>query len=204
MADKLRIYKGALRLLGPHELATLTDDRPERYQLDDAWDDAVEHLLNQGLWNFAIRAVQLSADDDVAPLFGWDYGFSQPDDYIRTVGISDEPTFRNGFENYEVEAGKWFANIDTLYLRYVSNDAQYGLNIGAWTQAFAKCLEAYLAFETGLPMSGDRGNRNDLFSLYEKRLTRAKTLDAFDESVKYSPQGRFVRARFSRRYGRDA
>lgn len=204
MADKLRIYKGALRLLGPHELATLADDRPERYQLDDAWDDAVEHLLNQGLWNFAIRAVQLSADDDVAPLFGWDYGFSQPDDYIRTVGISDEPTFRNGFENYEIEAGKWFANIDTLYLRYVSNDAQYGLNIGSWTQAFAKCLEAYLAFETGLPVSGDRGNRNDLFSLYEKRLTRAKTLDAFDESVKYSPQGRFVRARFSRRYGRDA
>lgn len=203
MADRLRIYKGALRLLGPHELAALTDDRPERYQLDDAWDDAVEHLLNQGLWNFAIRAVEMSNDDDVDPLFGWDYGFSKPDDYIRTVGISDEATFRIGFENYQDEAGKWFANVDTLYVRYVSNGTSYGLNIGAWTQPFAKALEAYLAFESGLPISGDRGNRNDLYTLYKERLKRAKIIDAFDESVKFSPSGRFVRDRFSRRLGKD-
>ncbi|WP_159585919.1 hypothetical protein [Chelativorans xinjiangense] len=203
MADKLRIYKGALRLLGPHELATLTDDRPERYQLDDAWDDAVEHLLTQGLWNFGIRAVEMTADDDEEPLFGWDYGFLKPDDWVRTAGISNEATFRIGFEDYEDEAGKWFANVDTLYVRYVSNDAAYGLNIGAWRQPFAKALEAYLAFESGLPISNDRGNRNDLYSLYKERLTKAKTLDAFDESVKYSPAGRVVRSRFSRRFGKD-
>lgn len=203
MADKLSIYKGALRLLGPHELSSLTDDRPERYQLDDAWDDAVEHLLAQGLWNFAIRAVQLSADEDVEPLFGWDYGFIKPTDWVRTVGISNEPTFRVGFEDYEDEAGKWFANHDTLYVRYVSNDEAYGLNIGAWRQPFAKALEAYLAFESGLPISGDRGNRNDLYSLYKERLKRAKTLDAFDEAVERMPAGRLVRARHFRASRKD-
>lgn len=203
MASKLAIYKGALRLLGPHELATLTDDRPERYQLDNAWDDAVEYLLNEGLWNFAIRAVELAADADVDPLFGWDYGFTKPDDWVRTVGISNEATFRIGFEDYDDEAGKWFANTDTLYVRYVSNGASYGLKIGAWRQPFAKALEAYLAFESGLPISGDRGNRNDLFSLYEKRRDRAKIIDAFDEAVDYTPSGRIVRARFSRRHGKD-
>lgn len=203
MASRLNIYKGALRLLGPHELAALTDDRPERYQLDDAWDDAVAFLLEQGLWNFAIRAVELSDDDDVAPLFGWDYGFTKPNDWVRTVGISDEATFRQGFENYEDEAGKWFANVDTLYVRYVSNGTSYGLNIGAWPQSFAKTLEAYLAFESGLPVSGDKGNRNDLYNLYKNRLKRAKTLDAFNEAVDYTPAGRIVRSRFSSRYGKD-
>lgn len=197
MADKLAIYRGALRLLGPSELAALTDDRPERYKLDDAWDDAVAFLLMQGLWNFAIVSAKVTADSGAKPDFGWDYGFDKPEDWVRTAGISNEPTFRFGFEDFEDEAGKWYANVDTLYVRYVSNDESYGLNIAAWRQPFAKALEAYLAFECGLPISGDRGNRNDLFSLYERRLKDAKTLDAFDESVKFSPPGRFVRSRFS-------
>lgn len=193
MADKLRIYKGALRLLGPHELATLSDNRPERFQLDDAWDDAVAHLLMQGLWNFAIRTVEIA--DSGSPIPGWDYAFPKPADYVRTVGLSNEPTFRLGFEDFQDEAGKWYTNVDTIYVRYTSNHASYGLSIASWPQSFAKALEAYLAFESGLPISGDKSNRNDLYSLYKERVLRAKILDAFDESVKRSPAGRLVRAR---------
>jgi hypothetical protein len=205
MASKLSIFKGALRLLGPHELAALTDDRPERYQLDDAWDDAVEFLLGQGLWNFAIRVVQIDKTVSPSPApIGWDYAFAKPTDWIRTAGISNETTFRLGFEDYEDEGSRWVANVDPLYVRYVSNDAAYGLSIASWPQAFAKTLEAYLAFESGLPISGDRGNRNDLYSLFKERLKMAKTLDAFYEAVDYPPAGRLVRSRFSRRTGKDA
>lgn len=201
MADKLAIYKGALRLLGPHELAALTDDRPERYQLDDAWDNAVAYMLQDGLWNFAIRTTTISASG--SPVAGWAYAFPKPADLVRIVGISDEPTFRGGFEEYQDEGGKWYANVDTLYVRYVSNDASYGMSIASWPQSFAKALEAYLAFECGLPISKDRGNRNDLYSLFRSRLSRAKTLDAFDESVKTAPAGRLVRSRFTSRTSKD-
>lgn len=201
MASKLAIYKGALRLLGPHELAALTDDRPERYQLDDAWDDAAAHVLQEGLWNFAIRSTTVTQSGTT--IAGWDYAFTKPTDWVRTAGISSEATFRVGFEDYQDQGGKWYANVDTLYVRYVSNDASYGLSIASWPASYAKAMEAYLAFETGLPVSGDRGNRNDLFQLYKSRLARAKTLDAFDESVKFPPAGRLVRARFSGRNGKD-
>ncbi|WP_420961052.1 hypothetical protein [Brucella sp. IR073] len=198
MADKLSIYKAALRLLGPHELKTLTDNRPERYQLDDAWDGAVAFLLTQGLWNFAIRSVEISHDDDVEPLFGYQFGFRKPDDYIRTVGISNEPTFQSGFESYTDETLSWFANWDPLYVRYTSTLPEYGLNIGKWRQPFANALAAYLAFQSGLPVSNDRGNRNDIYALYKDELKRAKAVDAFDESVKYAAPGRMVRNRFNR------
>lgn len=201
MASKLAIYKGALRLLGPHELAALTDDRPERYQLDDAWDDAAAYVLMEGLWNFAIRSATVTQSGTT--ISGWDYAFTKPTDWVRTAGISNEPTFLAGFESYQDQGGKWYANVDTLYVRYVSNDASYGLNITAWPLTFAKAMEAYLAFETGLPVSGDRGNRNDLYQLYKARLARAKALDAFDESVKFPPAGRLVRARFTNASGKD-
>jgi hypothetical protein len=174
MATQLSVYQGALRLLGPHELATLTDDRPERYQLDNAWTDAVAYMLLQGLWNFAIRTITVT--ESGTPIAGWDYAFTKPSDYVRTVG-------------------KWYANVDTLYVRHVSNHASYGLNITGWPLSFTKALEAYLAFEAGLGVAGDKSNRNDLYQLFEKRLKRAKIIDAFDESVKTSPPGRLVRAR---------
>lgn len=200
MADRLEIYRGVLRLLGDaHGLSSLTEEGPARRALDGTWQPAVDYMLAKGLWNFAIRTVELSPDDDVEPLFGYQYGFSKPTDWVRTVSLANEPTFIEGWEDYEDEAGYWYADPDPLYVRYVSNDASYGWNIGAWRQPFAKALEAYMAYECGLPISSDRGNRNDMFTLFGKLLSEAKTLDAVDERVRRLPAGRLVRARFSRR-----
>lgn len=201
MADRLEIYKGALRHLGNAAgLSSLTETSPARNALDDAWQSSVDFLLEKGLWNFAIRTVELSNDEDTEPLFGYAYAFSKPDDWVRLVSICDEPTFAEGYQDYADEGDYWFANIDTLYVRYVSNDETYGLNVGAWRQSFAKCLEAYLAFSSSLPISADRGNRNDLFNLYGKLLKEAKALDAVDERVQQKPAGRLVRARMSSGY----
>ncbi len=204
MADRLAIYQGALRLLGTSQLASLSEDRPERHKLDAAWEPCVDFLLEQALWNFAIRVVELSPDEDVEALFSYDYAFSKPDDWVRTGSISgtgvyslDEP-----FNDFEDQGGYWFASADILYVKYVSNDEAYGWNVGAWRQNFAKTVEAYLAFECGLPISADRGNRNDLYSLYKERLARAKNLDAVDERVQRRPKGSLVRARLGSRGSR--
>ncbi len=154
MPTRLTVYQGALRLLGPHQLASLEDNRPERLRLDEIWTEAVQYLLERGLWNFAIRSVEMSNDESYEPLWGYDYSFSKPDDFVRTVSLSDDPTFVRGFEDFETEGGYWFANAEPLYLRYVSSDPQYGLNIEDWPQAFTKALEAHMAFESGLPISG--------------------------------------------------
>lgn len=195
MADRLSIYRGALRLLGPSNLASLSEDRPEKRSLDAAWQDSVEFMLEQGMWNFAIRAVQLQPDTDVEPLFGFDYAYSKPSDWVRTVSISYEAAFREGIREYEDETDYWHTSFNPIYVRYVSNDTAFGWNIGAWRQHFSKALECYLAFECGLPISSDKGNRNDLHTLFKQRLQDAKTKDAVDERVREKPPGRWTRSR---------
>jgi hypothetical protein len=154
-----------------------------------------DYLLARGLWNFAIRTVELSQDDDVEPLFGFDYAYSKPDDWVRTAAISSDGTFGFPFNDFEDEQNYWYSSIDPLYVRYVSDDDEYGWNVGEWRQPFAKAFEARLAFECGLPISGDKSNRNDMEMLAERRLREAKNLDAVDERTQVRPPGRLVRSR---------
>jgi hypothetical protein len=204
MADKLQIYQGALRLLGNAAgVASLTEVSPARYRLDDAWTPAVQYLLEQGLWNFAMRSVELSYDTDLTPNFGHTYAFSRPTDWVRTAGISDTGDFNGTFESYDDEGDYWYASVNPLYVKYVSNDASYGLNVAKWRQGFSKALEAYLAFECGLPIAADRGSRNDMFNLFKSRLSKAKILDAVDESIRRKPPGRLVNSRLSSRSNKD-
>lgn len=199
MASRLSIYKAALRYLGNAAgLSSLTEASPSRYALDDAWQGAGEYMLAKGLWNFAIRTSQLQQDEDEEALFGYQYVFSKPDDWVRTVSISNDPAFQVGFEDFADETNYWYANSDTLYARYVSNDDTYGWNVGAWRQPFAEAFACYLAFQCGLPLSSDKSNRNDLFNLSKTLLTEAKTLDAVDERVARSPAGRLVLSRLRR------
>jgi hypothetical protein len=199
MANRLSIYKSALRYLGNAAgLSSLTEASPSRYALDDAWRQAGDYLLAKGMWNFAIRSVELQEDEDVEPLFGYQFAFSKPDDWVRTVSISTDPTFQDGFEDYSDETNYWYADSDTLYVRYISNDTDYGWNVGAWREPFAQTFACYLAFQCGLPLSSDKSNRNDLFNLFKSLLTEAKTLDAVDERVARSPAGRLVKSRLRR------
>jgi len=199
MADRLSIYKSALRYLGnAASLSSLTEAGPSRLALDDTWPAAGEYMLAKGLWNFAIRNSQLTEDEDVEPLFGYQYAFSKPDDWVRTVSISNEATFQSGYEDFADETGYWYANDDTLYIRYISNDDDYGWNVGAWREPFAQAFACYLAFQCGLPLSSDKSNRNDLFNLFKGLLSEAKSLDAIDERVAFSPAGRLVRSRLRR------
>ena len=196
MADRLTIYRDALRLLGnAASLSSLTEVSASRAALDDAWRSAGDYLLEKGLWNFAIRTVEMQPDEDVDALFGYTYAYSKPTDWVRTVNISDNGRFSEGLFDYQDEADYWYTSSSPMYLRYVSDDDNYGWNVGRWRQSFAKALAAYLAYQCGLPISADRGNRNDLYNLFRTVLKDAKALDAVDEKVQQKPAGRLVRAR---------
>lgn len=195
MADRLSIYRGALTLLGGANISSLSEDIPAKRALDAAWTNSVAYMLEQGMWNFAIRTIELPYSEDVEPLFGFRHAFSKPDDWLRTVSIAETADFWEGLRRYEDETQYWHADQETIFVRYVSNDEAYGWNVGAWRQTFSKALEAYLAFESALPVASDRGNRSDVFTLFKQRLSDAKSKDAVDERVRMKPPGRWTRSR---------
>lgn len=196
MTDRLSVYRAAQRHIGTGRIASLTEDNEARLAFDDVWAESGDRMLAEGMWNFAIRAVELSYDTDFEPLFGYQYSFSQPDDYVRIVNMSTSGDYLGDHEDYEDERGYWFSDINPLYIRYVSDSPLYGWNVGAWTQPFADALAALMAFKCALPIANDRSNRNDLFQIHQKLLARAKTIDAVEEGVKTKPPGRLVQARF--------
>lgn len=196
MADKLALYREALRHLGAERLASLTENRPERITLDDVWESAVRFVLTKAGWNFASRTVEITYDEDIEAKFGYSYGFTKPSDCLRVTGLSLDGTFNDGFEEFKDENGVIYANIESFHLQYVSSDENYGMNLGLWSEQFSKAIAAYLAYESGLPISGDRGTRADMFQLYQKLMRDAKAMDASEDRVRRPPVGRLVKARF--------
>lgn len=194
-ATQLGLYNEALRLVGERRLASLAEAREPRRVLDDIWNDgAVDACLEQGMWNFAMRAVKVTAAVAV-PAFGYSYTFDKPTDWIRTAGLSASETIDPPLTDYMEEAGLIFANVTPLYLRYVSNSTDYGKNYNFWPQSFTKFVAAFLASEAILSLTQDDARQERAFKLMLMRRSEARSRDAMNEAVAFPPQGRWAGAR---------
>lgn len=200
MASKLSLYNGALRLLGERKLASLTENREPRRVLDDAWDsDALRYCLEQGLWNFATRTVELTYSPSVDPDFGYQYAFDKPTDFVRLVGISLDEYFASPFNSWTDEAGFWFCDNDTIYVRYVSDDASYGADYSLWPETFAKYVEGFLAMEVAPRILQNAAKEDKIDKMLRKLLTDARSKDAMNEPTKFLPPGSWSRSRAGKR-----
>lgn len=197
-ASRLSLYNGALRLLGETKLASLSENRAPRRHLDDAWTEggAVDYCLEAGQWKFAMRSVQLDASTSIAPAFGLQYAFDIPADHKRLGGVFSDESMTQPFRDYREEGGYWYASIETLYVRYVSNDSDYGGDLSLWPQRFVLFVQAHLAAEVALAVTGDRTKMDDAITLRDKKfLPDALSNDAMQEATKRPPSGAWVSAR---------
>ena len=185
MATKLGLYNGALREINQRKLASLTEPREPRYALDDVYDDAIQHCLEQGQWKFAIRSVEIAASTSIDPVFGFANAFERPADWLRTAAICENDRFEPPLDRYLDESGYWFADVNPIYVRFVSCDDQYGLDLSAWPSLFTRYVEIYLASR----IAGQITNSSDLVDRLEKRARQAKTEAASNDAMN-GPAGR--------------
>jgi hypothetical protein len=204
MTDKLSIYNGALTILGERKLASLTENRPPRYKLDDIWDnDLLERVLQQGQWNFAGRTIELEASPSITPAFGYQYGFDKPVDFVRTMQVAYDEYFTNPITQYSDEASWIFAESEVIYMQYVSKDSQWGLDFSLWPANFTEYVEHYLAKKVAPRLIGVKVSDEKLEYLTDKALTDAKATDAMESPAKFPPQGNWASARRGNRSRSD-
>ncbi|MGH6816456.1 MAG: hypothetical protein ACREC6_12200 [Hyphomicrobiaceae bacterium] len=206
--SRLTLYNGALRHLKERRLATVSDAVEPRRLLDDAYDGTLAFMLEAGLWNFAKRTVAIEQDPSLAPAFGFSYAFDKPTDFVRLTAISASPTLMPTLDDYVDEpalgAAAWHANVDPLYVGYVSNDAQYGGNLTLWPESFVRAVEFDLAVKVGPHLVSLDGTALAALERQSFRaLLRAKSLAAMNEPIKRPPPGRLVKSRSANR-GRSA
>lgn len=200
---KLSIYNGALQRLGSRELASLTEGREPRRVLDLHWgpqDRVVKEALEKGEWNFAVRTVQGIYSTTIEPEFGFKRAFDKPSDMRRLAALSADDRFSTSLvaTQYSDEAGFWFTDCEIIYVRYVSDDTDYGLNASAWTEAFRTYLECDLAWKSCERITNATSKRDRVERDRMNALKSVKSLDAIAEGVKFLPRGSWSRARRGR------
>src|SRR3990172_7607076 len=157
MADRLSLYNAALTFCGERVLASLTESREPRRLLDQVWDDGGVNLcLEAGQWRFAMRAVSLDYDPDITPAFGLIRAFAKPTDWRATSAVCSDEYMNTPLLQYVDEAGYWYADLDTIYVRYVSSDAAFGNNFSLWPTRFFDFAACHFATKIVLKLTSSQ------------------------------------------------
>jgi hypothetical protein len=251
MATKLQIYNAALRHLGDLRLATITDDVEARYELDEVWSRVVEHCFTLGLWNFATRTQQLTANGNEGAtgtysqstttitvtksahglaagsrvyltigsggaatgfyilasvpsvntftvqaidsatrsgaltlgisIPGYNYAFTKPTYWLRTVQISTTSLFTNQV-NYKDEANLIHTNVTPIYMRFISKDMAADDYVGLWPETFCRVVAIMLAFTSCERLTQSSSKVQELEKRALEAISQAKTYDAMDQA----------------------
>lgn len=197
MTTKLSVYNGALRVLGERK-TTLTEQREPRRLLDDVWDDdGVRRCLQMGQWNFAIRSTQMDYDTGIAPPFGRRRVFAKPEDFVRVAGVCSDEYFRCPLTTYQDNAGFWIDDLDTIFVRYVSADVDYGMDFSKWPPNFTSFVEGWFGLQIKPRLTGNKAEWTQ--SDVDKLMRAAKATDAMEEPPGFQPAGNWVRSRHGSR-----
>lgn len=196
MPSKLSIYNGALRFLGERKLSSLTENREPRRVLDDVWDDdGVKSCLQQGQWNFAIRSAQMDYDSGIDPPFGYRRVFAKPTDFVRTAGVCEDEFFRCPLIRYQDNSGYWLADLDTIWVRYVSDDTDYGLDFSKWPPNFTRFVEGWFALQIAPTIKNSETAKAFTQKIVDDLLRNAKATDSQEEPPGIQPMGSWTSAR---------
>lgn len=198
MADKLSIYNMALGHLEEASLRSLSEGAERRRVLDSFWNHVVGLCLEETAWKFAKRVVRIDASTTTTPDFGFAYAFQIPQDWVRTDEVSAQENLKPPLTDVRTEAGFWFANVTPLFVSYVSNDPQYGLNVGAWPVTFVEWFALELACKGCKRITGADSlldGPSGLLRQARSAKRKAKGNDAQNDPIRFPPVGTWASSR---------
>lgn len=212
MTDRLALYNKALLACNEPRLASLAEDRKPRRILDEVWDGGwVKYCLEQGAWEFAMRTARIEVDEAFStPDFGYQYAFEIPTDYVTTIAVCADEFFRQPLLRYAHEAGHWFADIEPLFVQFVSSDETYGGDLSRWSESFTDYAANYGASKIIGSLGGEKTEQVKVLlgpAGYPERgalrisLHHAKSMSARTQPTRFPAEGSWTRARRGARGG---
>lgn len=196
MPTQLEVYNLALNLLKETKLASLSEAREARYVLDDWWSQTRSWMLESGFWKFALRTAKITQDTSIVPEFGPPMAHNKPEDWVRTYLLSANDRLDPPLEDWLEEIGNIFCEVTPIYIRYVSNDVNYGLDTDRWTARFTQAFAARLAANTCGKITGSsEGLKDKLDKEADAALSIALSFEAMREPNRRPPEGKWNQAR---------
>jgi len=204
MTDRLSIYNSALIICAERTLASLTENREPRRNLDLVFDNGgIDACLEKGQWKFAMRAVRLDFDPAITPDFGYRRAFTIPTDWVLTSAVCSDEYFTAPLLGYSKEVSNWFADVDEIFVKYVSNDTAFGNDLSLWPATFTDYVAAHFAAKIIFKLTSDEKKRESVIKWEKRQLTTAKSKDAMSGPQQFPAPGVFVTSRYHLRSRRD-
>lgn len=200
MTDKLSLFNEALtEHLDVDKLSSLSENVPHRHALDQVWDrDFVDTVLQKGQWDFAARTQLLEDDPSVTPPFGYQFAFARPANHVRTMAVCTDEYLRAPLLDYEFEGAYWYADHDEIYVRFVSNDLDFGGDFSLWPPNFTRFAACNLAVRSRGRIAGKGIDKDDLKKTCKGLLREAQATDAQERPSVLPPLGSWSRSRTTR------
>ncbi len=196
--DRLGVYNVALAAIGERSLDSLSEDGEPRRELDSVWsrgNGALRFFLEQGRWMFAMRTQQLDPSATTEPEFGFEHAFELPDDFVHLDMLSADERFSLPLGAYEIEAQSvLYADVDPVYIRFISDDEDYGGDYSKWPETFTLWAGHWMATQIAARLSAQT-NLERLEQRTRKLLVDARSKNAVQAPTRYPPAGTWASAR---------
>ena len=193
---QLRIYNDALGHIGERMLASLSENVEARRVLDQVWPTVLAYCLEHAHWKFAQRTSKISYSPSIEPAFGHRRAFEKPTDMVKLSKLCADEFFMLPLPGNAVveENGFYFADIDEIYVSYVSNDTAYGSDYSLWPETFSLYVSLYLATRIYRRIKPTLDTSQIMIDLrVAKEDAQAK--DAVQGPTQFLPRGSWVGAR---------
>ena len=167
--DKTGIANLALGNLGEASIQSLSDNNARARACSSRIDDVIVTILRMHVWNSALERKLLTNIGE--PIFGWNYIYQLPADYIKVVEV--EPVSK-----YMVEKKNILSNEKTLYLLYVGTPT----DINNLDPLLAEAIAMKLAWEIAETLTSKQGLKQEMMQKYIISLQEARSANSKDRT----------------------
>ncbi|MEO1159241.1 MAG: hypothetical protein AAFW74_02150 [Pseudomonadota bacterium] len=202
---KLEIYQRAILHCKQTPVTSLGENNEARRLCDLHYAPMLQSLMEAGFWTHAMRTARITENDSITPAFGYAYVHDIPADFVRKYSVSASETldppldYHSDGSAYLIEGGYLWSDVTPHYLRYTSNDAAYGLDLGRWPERLTEAACTELACRIAPKLTGSSELQGNLMSLKALALGKANTFEALQQPAQAGRPGRWVSDRFSGR-----
>ncbi len=193
MPSRVDIINGALREVGGTRITSFEQATPNANYARDIYDTARRDLLASSEWKFAHVYVQLTASANT-PAFDYDKAHVMPNDWIRTILVSDNDvgaTLRDYTEGQLGSQKVIMSNSTDIYMEYVKDEEDTNL----MSPKFRKALILAVARDLAIPIANSSTLKTDLTIRARNAALKAASTDSMNTAPKQRPKGSWVEVR---------
>jgi hypothetical protein len=191
-ATPVSICSNALLMLGDNPIADFNEGTDRARLASNTWPTARDYVLRRHPWNCAIKRVAL-APDDTAPVFDFNYQFTLPSDWLRTLSVGlegDRPRYR-------MESGKILMDDNVCRLRYVWRNE----NPATWDSMLVMAMTRVMRAVFSYPITQSGSLEQLIESELRAVLQETRTVDGTEDEPEAMDHSPLMEARFIGRVG---